>query len=219
MIIELPRKFFMEGQNNSKGAFIEDGVLKISRDVSFRRVMTEITYQIKGKHRCCYCREKIGKDEVTIDHMYPQEFGGPTITNNMLPSCKKCNNEKGNLNTSQYKAFLKAKEKGEIDEFKKKIKQYQNYIREWIEFDIPQEWLGVEEISSLIVIFDLDENYKSKKYQKIVKYYEKYQHFQKPIIIDKNGFVLDGFLAVMYAKNTGIKKLPVIQLDNVEIIL
>ena len=30
MIIELPRKFFMEGQNNSKGAFIEDGVLKIS---------------------------------------------------------------------------------------------------------------------------------------------------------------------------------------------
>ena len=219
MIIELPRKFFMEGQNNSKGAFIEDGVLKISRDVSFRKVMTEITYQIKGKNRCCYCREKIGKDEVTIDHMYPQEFGGPTITNNMLPSCKKCNNEKGSLNTSQYKAFLKAKEKGEVDEFKKKIKQYQNYIREWIEFDIPQEWLGVEEISSLIVIFDLDENYKSKKYQKIVKYYEKYQHFQKPIIIDKNGFVLDGFLAVMYAKNTGIKKLPVIQLDNVEIIL
>ena len=54
---------------------------------------------------------------------------------------------------------------------------------------------------------------------KIVKYYEKYQHFQKPIIIDRNGFVLNGFLAVMYAKNTGIKKLPVIQLDNVEIIL
>ena len=105
------------------------------------------------------------------------------------------------------------------NEFRKKIKKYQNYIREWIEFDIPQEWLGIEEVSSLIVIFDLDENYKNKKYQKIVKYYETYHHFQKPVIIDRNGFVLDGFLAVMYAKNTGIKKLPVIQLDNVEIIL
>ena len=36
---------------------------------------------------------------------------------------------------------------------------------------------------------------------------------------DKNGFVLDGFLAVMYAKNTGLGEVPVIQLDNVEIIL
>ena len=58
-----------------------------------------------------------------------------------------------------------------------------------------------------------------KKYQKIAKYYEEYNHFQKPVIIDKNGFVLDGFLAVMYAKNTGLGEVPVIQLDNVEIIL
>ena len=70
-----------------------------------------------------------------------------------------------------------------------------------------------------IIKVKINKKYKKKKYQKIVKYYEKYQHFQKPIIIDRNGFVLNGFLAVMYAKNTGIKKLPVIQLDNVEIIL
>ena len=219
MIIELPRSFFIKGQNNSKGAFIEDGMLKISRDISFRRVMTELTYQIKGRNRCCYCGKRIEGDEMTIDHMYPQAFGGPTITNNMLPSCKKCNTEKGNLNTSQYKAFLKAKENGELEEFKKKIKKYQDFIRKWIEFDIPQEWLSEKEISNIIVIFNLDENYKSKKYQKIAKYYEEYNHFQKPVIIDKNGFVLDGFLAVMYAKNTGLGEVPVIQLDHVEIIL
>lgn len=219
MIIELPRSFYMDGPNNSKGAFIEDSILKISREISFRRVMTEITYQIKGRYRCCYCKEKVVEEDMTIDHMYPQAFGGPTITNNMLPSCKMCNNEKGNLNTSQYKAFLKAKEKGNLDDFRRKIKKYQEFIRTWIEFDIPQEWLSEEEISRIIVIFDLDENYKGKKYQKIQKYYEEYHHFQKPIIIDRNGFVLDGFLAVMYAKNTGMKKIPVIQLENVEIIL
>lgn len=220
MIIELPKSFFMKGQNDkSKGAFIEDGILKISRDVSFRRAMTEVTYQIKGKSRCCYCGKKIEEDELTIDHMYPQTFGGPTITNNMLPSCKKCNNEKGNLNTSQYKEFLKAKKNGEAKQFMKKINKYQEYIGPWIEFAIPLEWLSEKEISQIIVIFDLDDNYKSKKYQKIVKYYEKYNHFQKPVIIDRNGFVLDGFLAVMYAKNTGLKQIPVIQLENVEIIL
>lgn len=220
MIIRLPKSFFMEGQNKkSRGAFVEDGILKISRDVSFRKVMTEITLQIKGRYRCCYCKEKIEENEITIDHMYPQEFGGPTIINNMLPSCKKCNNEKGNLNTSQYKAFLKAREEGELNEFRKQIKKYQENIRLRNEFDIPKEWLSEKDISKIIVIFDLDENYKSQKYQKIAKYYEKYNHFQKPVIIDRNGFVLDGFLAVMYAKNMGINKVPVIQLENVEIIL
>lgn len=219
MIIELPRNFHMDGQNGSKGAYIEDGILKLSRDVSFRRVMTDVTYQMKGKYRCCYCKKKVADEEMTIDHMYPQEFGGPTITNNMLPSCKACNNEKGNLNTSQYKAFLKAKENSEVNDFRKKVKEYQNIVRKLIEFDIPQEWLTETEISRIIVIFDLEEDYKSKKYKKIVKYYQQYHHLQKPVLIDRNGFCLDGFLAVMFAKNVGLNKIPVIQLENVEIIL
>ena len=94
MIIELPREFCMEGPNCKKGAFVDNGILKIRWDVSFRKAMTELTYQMKGRGRCCYCKELIPEDEITIDHMYPQEFGGPTITNNMLPSCKKCNNDK-----------------------------------------------------------------------------------------------------------------------------
>ena len=39
-------------------------------------------------------KSEISMEEMTIDHMYPQDFGGPTITNNLLPSCKKCNNDK-----------------------------------------------------------------------------------------------------------------------------
>ena len=219
MIIELPRSFKMSGPNRSSEAFIEDGILKIKRDISFRKVMTEITYQLKGRYRCCYCKKAVIEEDMTMDHMYPKAFGGPTITNNMLPSCKKCNNEKGNLNTSQYKAYLKAKEEGRLVDFKKKISKYQNFIRQWIEFDIPQEWLTEEEISKIIVIVDLEENYKSKQYQKIDNYYKEYHHLQKPILIDRNSFVLDGFLSVMYAKNVGLTKIPVIQLENVEIIL
>lgn len=48
---------------------------------------------------------------------------------------------------------------------------------------------------------------------------KKNHHFQKPVIIGKNDFVFDGFLATMYAKNVGLKRVPVIRMDNVEVIL
>ena len=219
MIIDLPKSFCMRCPTSPKGAYVEDGILKIRRDASFRKAMSEIAYEMKGRYRCCYCKQPVLAEEITIDHMYPQEFGGPTISNNLLPSCKKCNNEKGNLNTSQYKAYLKAKKEGKAKVFRKNIDKYQDFLRKWMEFGIPAEWLTEKEISQLIVIFDLEESYKDKKYYKIAKYYETYHHFQKPVIIDRQGFVLDGFLAVMYAKNVGLKKVPVIQLENVEIIL
>ena len=165
MIIELPREFCMEGPNCKKSAFVDNGILKIRWDVSFRKAMTELTYQMKGRGRCCYCKELIPEDEITIDHMYPQEFGGPTITNNMLPSCKKCNNEKGNLNTSQYKAYLKAKKLGRVEGFRKEIKKYQDYTRQFNDFNIPIEWLTEKRIYQLIVVFNMQENYKGKNKQ------------------------------------------------------
>ena len=50
-------------------------------------------------------QKKKPKEEMTIDHVYPADFGGPTITNNLLPSCKGCNNKKRNMlyNESLYK--------------------------------------------------------------------------------------------------------------------
>ena len=101
MNIKLPKEFQMKSKNGGDKAYIENGILKIKRNTSFRKVMTEITYEIKGRKRCCYCGETVSEEEMTIDHMYPQEFGGPTIPDNMLPSCTKCNGEKGNLNTRQ----------------------------------------------------------------------------------------------------------------------
>ena len=92
-------------------------------------------------------------------------------------------------------------------------------MRELVDFDIPQEWLSEEEISKLIVMLDLEDNYKGQMYNKISRYYEKNHHFQKPVIIGKNDFVFDGFLATMYAKNVGLKRVPVIRMDNVEVIL
>lgn len=41
----------------------------------------------------------------------------------------------------------------------------------------------------------------------------------KPIIVDKNGFLLDGFYSVIYAKNNLITMLPAIELENVKVIM
>lgn len=219
MNIKLPRQFQMESKEGERLAYVEKGILKIKRNTSLRRVMTEITYEIKGKKKCCYCGNYVPEEEITIDHMYPQDFGGPTISDNMLPSCKKCNGEKGNLNTRQYKRYLKAKKEGNLRECKEQIAREQRVLRKYNKFDIPENWIAEKELSNIIAIFNLYEEHKNHKYQKIAKHYEIYGGFQKPIIIDRNGFLLDGFLTLLYAKNNELKSIPTIQLDNVEVIL
>ena len=37
MIIELPRSFIMNSPINTKGAFVENGMLKIGKEQSFRK--------------------------------------------------------------------------------------------------------------------------------------------------------------------------------------
>ena len=73
-------------------------------------------------------------------------------------------------------------------------------------------------MTKIIVKIDLYDNYKGKKYKSIKNFYERFNHFQKPIIVDKNNFLLDGFTMLMYAKNKGIKNIPVIELENVEVV-
>lgn len=72
MIIELPEKI-----SETKETFdvrIEDNILYLSKKVSFIKTMIQLTYQLKGS--CCkYCGTKLEKDEITWDHMYPQNFG------------------------------------------------------------------------------------------------------------------------------------------------
>ena len=53
----------------------------------------------------------------------------------------------------------------------------------------------------------------------VENFYSKYGHIPKPIIVDKNGFLLDGFYSVIFAKNNLITSLPAIELENVEVIM
>ncbi len=220
MIIELPEKFSLEDERKGVQAFIKNGVLKITRQTSFRKAMVEIAYQMKGRDECQYCHRKLTKDEVTIDHMFPVDFGGPTITNNLLPACKECNGDKKrNMTYQQYMTFLEEKDMGLENKYLKALKKYQEELRKKKMYQIPKEWITEKEINDIIINMNLYENYRKKRYKSYEEYYFKYGFLKKPIVVDKNGFLLDGFLQIMVAKNNNIKSIPVIQLENVEVIL
>lgn len=220
MIIELPEKFSLKDERKGVQAFIENGILKITRQTSFRKAMVEITYEMKGRDECQYCHQKLTKDEITIDHMFPIDFGGPTITNNLLPACKECNNnKKQNMTYQQYMTFLEEKKIGLEKVYLKSLKKYQEELRKKRMYQIPKEWITEKKIADIVINMNLYENYRKKKYRSYEEYYFRYGFLKKPIIVDKNGFLLDGFLQIMVAKNNNIKSIPVIQLENVEVII
>lgn len=219
MNIELPKEFSMEDERKGQKAYIENGILKLTRQVNFSILMVEISYQLKGKDKCSYCGKEVLEEEITIDHMFPVDFGGPTITNNLAPACKECNSEKGNMTVQQYITFLESKSIGLEKDYQRCLKKYQEGIRKKGLYQIPNEWITNKEITDIINVIRLTDDYKKKRYKSIEKYYKEYGETKRPIVIDRNSFLLDGFLILMLAKNYNICSIPVIQLDNVEIIL
>ena len=58
-----------------------------------------------------------------------------------------------------------------------------------------------------------------KKFCRINEFYNKYHHLPRPIIVDKENNLLDGYNAFMFAKEFGIQQIPVIRLENVILII
>ena len=212
MIIELPKKF-----NYGYRAKLVDGILKIPSGLIVREFMHRLTLAKKGK-KCWYCGKELKKEDVTMDHLYPQDLGGPTITNNLAPSCSKCNNEKSNLTELQYKMLRECPE--EERRALREAFMAQNEQRK-IEygFYLPSEWVCKKKITNILVPWYMDEDYKIKKYEKIEAFYKQYEKLPYPIVVDRNNYLLDGFLILIFAKNNNILQVPTIILENVEVVV
>lgn len=211
MIIELPEKFSYGNQ-----ARIEDGILKIPSGVSWREFIYKLTIAAKGK-KCWYCGKPLKKEEITLDHLYPQDLGGPTVPNNLAPTCSDCNNRKGNLTEKQYRQILQApEEKRKI--IKSRMVKSNEYYKEKHGYYLPKEWITSQTIENVLVTMIMSESYYGRKYGKIETFYMQYEHLPYPIVVDRNNYLLDGFLVLIYAKNNSISKIPTIVLENVEVV-
>ena len=85
--------------------------------------------------------------------------------------------------------------------------------------ELPSDWISKKKIQEIIVRFDFSKEYKRAQYRKVEKFYKEYKHLPKPIIVDKQGFLLDGFISLMFAKDNNLRNLPVIVLENVEVVI
>lgn len=55
--------------------------------------------------RCCgYCGKAITFDEMEIDHMLPLSRGGTNDLDNLMPSCRTCNNDKADMTVEEWMA-------------------------------------------------------------------------------------------------------------------
>lgn len=215
MIMELPKRFSYS-KDKYNYAIARDGKLIIKGSLPFEELMYDLAYSIKGKKSCYYCGRQSKK--MTIDHMFPRDYGGISITNNLIPVCAKCNSQKSNLNFYEYKIF-KTLNKTEKETFRKKIYKQNEKIRYKRGFNIPKAWVETIHISRIFVRVFFDQTlYKGKKYTKYTNFIKKYGKLPRPIILSRNFVLLDGFTILACAREQGITNIPVVILENVEVI-
>ena len=84
------------------GVIGEDKAKKIILRKSTRQIETSVMWEVfrRDHYTCRYC----GNDKVpmTVDHIVLWEAGGPSIEKNLICSCKKCNNTRGNMFYEQW---------------------------------------------------------------------------------------------------------------------
>ena len=217
MIIEIPRGYtFVKDETIT--AFEDNGILKFyAKREKFQHVMYDLTYELKGGYKCHYCGCQVEvPSKMTLDHIYPVSLGGPTIPQNLVPCCKTCNGLKENMTPQQYRAYRSLKDEEAKRKFLQEFWRIKSFQERWLHI-LPEEWINETPISGLWVLMDLNDT-ETKKYRKIEEYYSRCKQFPKPIIIDSQGFVLDGFTQVLYAKSNQIKEIPAIVLENVKVV-
>lgn len=217
MIIEIPRGYTFIKDGNII-AFEDNGILKFyARKYKFQHVMYDLTYELKGSYKCHYCGTQVENSrKMTLDHVYPVSLGGPTIPQNLVPCCRKCNGIKENMTPQQYQAYRNLRDDDQKRKFLKEYWSIKSFQERWLHI-LPEEWISQTPISDLLVLMDLTDT-NTRKYKKTKEYYSRCKQFPKPIIVDSQRFVLDGFTQVLYAKNNKIKEIPAIVLENVAVI-
>ncbi len=212
-------------------AEVKDGILYVYKPGAFKEVMYRLTYLIYGKDECYFCHRKLRTDisetdeskyfsQITLDHLVPQEFGGPTISNNMRPACSRCNNLKSNMYPDEFEEYCMYEGKKDKEfknlrkNFKEKLQLKQEKRRYGQLESIPKEWVSDELFRTIYVNFWISEPL-GVEYFKQEKFYKKYKRLPKLAIVSQNRFLLDGFNTILLAKYNFCERINVIVLENV----
>lgn len=153
MNILLSKGFKSYDKNGVLDAEERDGILYLYRNSSLRKAMYDLTYSIYGD-TCIYCKSRKAN---SIDHRIPQDFGGPTITNNLYPTCTECNSLKSNMFEDEFRTFLSIPDKKGRKQYLRDLKQIQEDRRFGVVSCIPPEWVSKKKNNAITVKFCIDE--------------------------------------------------------------
>ena len=106
-----------------------DKLKKVILRKSTRQIETSVMWEVfrRDNYTCLYCGNN--KVPMTVDHVVLWEEGGPSIVKNLITSCRKCNNTRGNM---QFEDWL------ESDALKSKSTPYPELLKEYFLAKIPE---------------------------------------------------------------------------------
>ena len=64
--------------------------------------LTRKNLLIRDENTCQWCGVKLQPHQATIDHLFPTSRKGTNTWRNVVLSCTRCNNEKGNMTRQEY---------------------------------------------------------------------------------------------------------------------
>ena len=217
MIIRLPREFFYSEKKDLSYAYVQDECLYIKGSVNYEDLMYQLTYELKGYNKCYFCGSTLNVKNRTIDHVYPRRWGGISISENMKPSCKSCNQDKKDMTNRQFELWRRLKTKSEQDAFYHECVQKNINIAKQGKFILRKPWVTMYDTTELIHKISF-KNLEASKSQKLARYFINWKQYPHPIIVSGNGWVFKGKHILEHSKRNHIKMVPAIVLENVIVI-
>lgn len=217
MKIRLPEKFIYTNNAKNASAYVKDGVLYVSRYISFEELMYTITYMVKGYDKCYYCGCELTEKNRTLDHMYPRRWGGVSIPENLVPSCKNCNQDKMDMSYDQFMRYRKLKTKKDKEEFYQECLKANSKVLKRARFVLNSNWLSVYNIQELLRYMKFNKLEKAKS-DHLAAYYRNWGQYTHPIIVSSNDWVFKGKHILHHAKGIKRKSVMAIVLENVVVV-
>ena len=126
-----------------------------------------------------------------------------------------CNAQKGNLTHKEYLEIMNLSKRDRKIVIKD-IYEHNEIIMKKFGYKLPRKWVTF--INADDIIYTISQHYnKGKKYNDILKFYRENHKLPRPIIIDNNNFLLEGYNILLFAHEMNISEIPVIKLENVEV--
>lgn len=217
MIIELPEKYYKAF--NGGYAQVRNGILEIHGNFSFRYedIMIDLAYKIYGQTRCYYCGATVESDKITIDHLFPRNFGGITVPNNLRPACSKCNSEKTNMNQEEFqiwRTIIKNERKSFYKKIIKEKRERKCDTNNQYGFDLPKEWVTYVPFNIIEKVTETNAK-GSKRYNRMINFVNLYQKLPRTVTLSSNNILLNGETLYAVAGKRNIKQVPAVILENV----